>query len=136
MIAGLVGTAIAAEFIRMAEEIEVNVDVVRLLGTPHHERLALYPASLHGLNAVIFGIAGIVNADNIGAAIECTLGIGELEGAGTQGGQFAALPLRELATAGFEMLIERSFALGLAEHILDNPAYKKHIAMRKSLGLG
>ncbi|WP_460275523.1 ATP-binding protein [Celeribacter sp. ULVN23_4] len=136
MISGLVGTAVAAEFIRMAEDIEANVDVVRLLSTPQHERPALYPASLHGLNAVIFGIAAVANADNIDAAIECILGIAELEGAGKRGGQFAALPLRELATAGFEMLIERSFALGLADRMLDNPSYKKHIAKRVSLGLG
>lgn len=136
MIAGVVGTAIAAEFLRVAEDIEANVDVLAMLAAPRKARAAMYPATLHGLNAVIFGVSASVTAGNADAAIETVLDIGRLGSLRKRDRAFAGLPLRELATAGFEMLIERCLALGLADRILKNPDYKAHVADREALGLG
>lgn len=133
MISGIVGTAVAAEFLRIAEDIEANVDVMALLAAGKKQRAALYPASMHGLNAVIFGISSSVQAETLDAAVETVLGIGDL---GKRNKTFSALPLKEIATAGFEMLIERCFTLGLADQVLKNISYQEHVAAREEMGLG
>lgn len=135
MVAGVVGTAVAAEFLRVADDIEANVDVLRMLDAPRKSRAALYPNTLHGLNAVMFGAAAAVSADNVDAAIETVLDIGRLAVLRKSDRALTALPLKELATAGFEMLIERCLALGLADRILKNPDYKSHVEDRRALGL-
>jgi hypothetical protein len=121
--------------LRIADDIEANVDVLKMLDTPRKARAALYPQTLHGLNAVIFGVAGAVSGSNADAAIEAILDIGQLAVLRKSDRAFAALPLRELATAGFEMLIERCLALGLAHLILNNGDYKSYVENRKALGL-
>jgi len=63
------------------------------------------------------------------------LDIAELREMVTDPPKAAGLPLRELATAGFEMLIERCLALDLADVILDHPAYLAHLERRAADGL-
>jgi SpoVK/Ycf46/Vps4 family AAA+-type ATPase len=135
MIAGVVGTAVATEFLMVADDIQANVDVMQMLTETRRNRAALYPATLHGLNAVLFGVVASISAQNTDAAIETVLDIGKLSSLRKGERIFASLPLKELATAGFEMLVERCLTLGLADRILKNPDYSAYVADRKTLGL-
>lgn len=135
MVAGTVGTAVASEFLRVADDIEATVDIVALVAAKRGERGRLYPPSLHGLNALIFGLVGYVKPENAEAVIEVMLDIGELRDLVPDPVKVAGLPLRELATAGFEMLIERCLALDLADTILSHPAYLAHLERRAADGL-
>ena len=135
MIAGTVGSAIASEFLRAAEDIEATVNVEALAKSERKDRPALYPETLHGLNALVIGLAGYANEDTLDAVIECTLDIALLQRAKPKSAALKALPLRELATAGFEMIIEGALEKGLAEQILVHPAYKEHQARRSAEGL-
>jgi SpoVK/Ycf46/Vps4 family AAA+-type ATPase len=135
MVSGVIGTAAASQFLEVAEDIEANVDVLKMLDTSRRARAALYPATLHGLNAVIFGVAAAVRSTNVDACVETVLDIGALGTLRKQDRFFASMPLREIATAGFEMLIGRCLAAGLADRILQNPEYKSHVSARQGLGL-
>ncbi len=135
MIAGTVGSAIASEFLRAAEDIEATVNVEALANAARKDRPALYPETLHGLNALIFGLSGYANEQTLDAVIECTLDIALLQRAKPRSASLKALPLRELATAGFEMIIETALQKGLADRILAHPAYQEHHARRSAQGL-
>lgn len=135
MIAGTIGDAAASEFMRAAEDIAATVNVAALVAAKRKDRPPLYPETLHGLNALIFGLAGYLNDDSIDAVIECTLDIALLQRAKPKAQALKALPLKELATAGFEMVIQSSLNKGLAQRILDHPAYQQHQATRKAQGL-
>lgn len=135
MIAGTVGAAVAGEFLQVADDIEASVDIDALVASDRAERAVLYPTTLHGLNALIFGLAAYVNEGNASAVIESLLDVGELRKLRPDADGLKLLPLQELSTAGFEMLIERCLALGLAETILNHPAYAAHMAERRDLGL-
>ncbi|MEM8837823.1 MAG: AAA family ATPase [Pseudomonadota bacterium] len=135
MIAGTVGTAIAGQFLQVADDIEATVDIEALVAAERRARPDLYPATLHGLNALMFGLVSYLNKDNSSAIIETMLDIGELRKLRQNTEGLSVLPLRELATAGFEMLIERCLDLGIADTILDHPAYSAHMAERRELGL-
>ncbi|WP_108819281.1 ATP-binding protein [Pseudovibrio sp. Alg231-02] len=135
MVAGAVGTAVASEFLRAADDIEASVTIEALVEAPRKSRAPLYPNTLHGLNALIFGLVGYLNDKNIDAVIECTLDIGELQILNPKSVELKKIPLREIATAGFEMIIETSLQKGLADHILSNPAYHDHQKKREAQGL-
>ena len=135
MIAGTVGSAVASEFLRAAEDIEASVNVEALVNAPRKSRGPLYPETLHSLNALIFGLVGYVNDENVDAVIECTLDVAQLHAVKPNAASLKAVPLRELATAGFEMVIEASFQQGLADRIIAHPAYASHQATRKAQGL-
>ena len=48
---------------------------------------------------------------------------------------FAALPLTELCTHGFELLIAKGFDLGLEQAFLDHADYAAYAAERRAAGL-
>jgi len=135
MIAGTVGTAIASEFIRAAEDIDATVNVEALVKAARKDRPNLYPETLHGLNALIFGLAGFVNEKALDAVIECTLDIAKLQQAKPKAEALKSIPLQELATAGFEMIIEKSLQNDLADRIVEHPAYIEYLNERKANGL-
>jgi hypothetical protein len=45
------------------------------------------------------------------------------------------MPLAELTTHGFEMLIRKGLDLGLGEAFLASPAYREYAEERKAAGL-
>lgn len=135
MVAGTVGEAVAAEFLPLADEIAAAVDLTALLAAPREARAKMYPDKLVALNALVYGLAGLVSDDNVEACLEVALDIGALAETRPETPAFAGLPLRELSTAGTELLIERCFALGLAGRIVAHPAWTAHVAARKAAGL-
>jgi hypothetical protein len=48
---------------------------------------------------------------------------------------FGALPLTELCTHGFELLIAKGLDAGLEQAFLDHPAYADYAAERRAAGL-
>jgi hypothetical protein len=134
MIAGTVGEAVAAEFAVVADDIAATVQVGAMLEAGREARLALYPATMHGLNALVYGLVGALEARTAPAAIEVMADIrtlGELRPEPV----FRRLPLGELATYGFELLIRRGLEKGLGETFLASPAYRAYAEERRAMGL-
>jgi MoxR-like ATPase len=127
MIAGTVGAAPAAEFALMADDIAASLNIADLLATPRGDRAALYPRSLHGLTALAFALAGSAAQDTLPAAIEILADLRHLPDTG--------LPLSELASFGFELLISRALEKGWADAFATSAAYADYAADRRAAGL-
>jgi hypothetical protein len=134
MAAGILGEAVAAEFALVADDIAATVRVGEMLEAGPRERVAMYPASMHGLSALVYGLAGLMDARTAPAAIEIVAEMRRLDALRPEP-EFRRLPLGELATWGFETLIRRGLELGLAEAFLASPAYAAYAAERRELGL-
>lgn len=130
MIAGTVGSVAAAEFALVADEIAASVQIAALLAAPRAERADLIPASLHGLTALVYGLAGAAQAETLPAAIEVLADLPH-----TGGTTRAGLPLAELAAFGFELLIARALAQGWSEAFATSDAYAAWAAGRRAAGL-
>jgi AAA domain (dynein-related subfamily) len=130
MIAGTVGSAAAAEFALLADEISATVRIDEMLATPRADRAGLYPATLHGLTALVFGLVGMVNRDTLPAAIEILADLRTHRGLSSGG-----LPSSELASFGFELLIGRALANGWQDAFAGSEAYAAYAADRRALGL-
>ena len=132
LIAGTLGDAVAAEFILIAEEIAATVEAQAMLEAGSAARQGMYPSSLHGLTALVYALVTLAGRDTIADCIEVMAGIRTLS---ARDG-FAALPLAELATYGFELLIDRALALGLEEAFRDSAAYAEYLAAREAAAGG
>ena len=130
MIAGTVGAAAAAEFALLADEIAATVNIATMLETPRKDRATLYPVTLHGLTALVYGLAGGAKRDSLPAAIEILADLRRLEDP-----RLAGLPLAELAGFGFELLIGRALDQGWEQAFADSPAYAEYAAERQAAGL-
>jgi hypothetical protein len=130
MIAGTVGEAAAAEFALLADEIAATVQVTEMLETPRRDRADLYPKTLHGLTAMIYGLVGASSRENLSTAIEI---LADLRGLGGQG--YSGLPVSELASFGFELLIGRALEQGWEEVFAESPDYAAYAAERQAAGL-
>jgi hypothetical protein len=130
MIAGTVGEAPAAEFALLADDIAASVQIDLMLASPRRDRAALYPRSLHGLTALVYGLVGAVRGDTTARAIEILADLRALSGPG-----FAGLPVQELASFGFEMLIARALERGWESAFADSPDYAAYAAERQAAGL-
>jgi hypothetical protein len=127
MVAGTVGAAAAAEFALLADEIAATVQIDAMLATPRTDRAALYPRTLHGLTALVYGLVGGATRENLPTAIEI---LADLRGLKTGG-----LPTGELAAFGFELLIGRALDRGWADAFADSPDYAAYAAERQAAGL-
>lgn len=127
MIAGTVGAAPAAEFALLADEIAATVQVAEMLATPRADRRALYPRTLHGLTALVYGLTGAATEATLPAAIEILADLRGIDG--------GALPLSELAAFGFELLIGRALEKGWEDIFATSDAYAAYAADRRAAGL-
>jgi len=133
-IAGVLGEAVAAEFRLIAEDIAATVQLEALLEAQAGNRLALYPSSLHGLTALVYALVTRADAARLPAIIEI---MAELRALGAaRGAPFDAMPLAELGTHGFELLLARALDEGWQQAFLDSPAYAAYAAEREAAGLG
>ncbi|MFN4056694.1 MAG: ATP-binding protein [Roseinatronobacter sp.] len=128
MIAGTVGAAAAAEFALLADEIAATVQIDAMLATSRAERAEMYPRTLHGLTALVYGLIGGSTRATLPAAIEILADLRELKGLG-------GLPLAELATFGFEMLIGRAFEQGWQDVFAGSAVYAAYASERQAAGL-
>lgn len=134
LIAGTLGDAAAAEFILIAEDIAASVQATAMLEVDPEERLEMYPTSLHGLTALMYALVTLADARTIAPAIEVMAEIRELADK-TRNPAFASLPLGELTTYGFELLIERALGQDLQEAFRTSDAYAAYAAERDAAGL-
>lgn len=125
LIAGVLGEQAAAEFILVAEEIATTVQATAMIEAQGAERLALYPSSLHGLTALVYALVNLADARTIAAVIDVMAEIRQLKGPA-----FAPLPVGELTTYGFELLIDKALGLGLQEAFRTSKAYQAYAAER------
>ncbi|MDJ0824233.1 MAG: MoxR family ATPase [Rhodobacter sp.] len=134
MIAGTVGEAAAAEFALIADDIAATVQVTELLAAKPADRHALYPATIHGLNALIYGLVGLLSEDTVADAVSILAGIRHIAQHRPEPA-FKRLPLAELTTYGFELLIAKALDQDLGPHILSTPAYQDYTKGREAIGL-
>jgi len=130
MIVGTVGAAPAAEFALLADEIAATVQIDAMLAAPRAERAQLYPRTLHGLTALVYGLVGAARPENLPTAIEILFDLRGLAGQG-----YSGLPLGEMAGFGFELLIGRALDRGWADAFADSPDYAAYAAERRAAGL-
>lgn len=134
MIAGTVGEAAAAEFALIAEDILATVQVDAMLAATGRGRLDLYPASMHGLTALVYALVTRADEGTLPGIIDIMADIRRLS-ALRPSTDFARLPLAELCTHGFEMLIARALASGWHQAFLNSSAYAAYAAERRAAGL-
>jgi len=134
MIAGTVGEAPAAEFALIAAEVAATVQVEEMLRAAPRDRAAMYPASMHGLTALVFGLVAAADRDTLPAVIEVMAGIRNLARTRTEP-DFAGLPLAELCAYGFELLIGKALKAGWQDAFLASHAYADYAAERQAAGL-
>jgi MoxR-like ATPase len=127
MIAGTVGEAAAAEFALIADEIAASVQVDDLLAAAPRDRAALYPETLNGLTGLIYALIAIADAQRLPAVIDCMAGIADLRGEAQR-----ALPLAELTSFGFELLIRKALDNGWQAAFADSAAYARYAQSRES----
>ena len=132
MVAGTVGEAVAAEFLLIADEIAATVQVDEVLRAPRARRAALLPGTMHGLSALVFALVTMAEAGTLPDTIDT---LADLPEAGAQRPDLARLPLRELTTLGFELLIRRALDKGWEGAFADSPAYAAYASAREAEGL-
>ncbi|MEO0943770.1 MAG: MoxR family ATPase [Pseudomonadota bacterium] len=126
MIAGTVGTAAAAEFAQVAAEIETLVSLQEIIAAPKAKRLGLYPSSINGLVGMIYALVAHADASSIEDVIEIMADLKNVEAPG--------LPLAELTSFGFEILIRKAMSNGLAEAFRTSDAYRRYAEARAAAG--
>lgn len=134
LIAGTVGEAAAAEFAVIAGEISATVQVEAMIAAAPKDRARLYPASLHGLTALAYGLVARADPGSLPACIDVMAEIRGLARLRPEA-DFARLPLAELTTHGFEMLLRKALDRGWQDAFLASPAYRAYAEERRSLGL-
>ena len=121
MIAGTVGTAPAAEFARVADELEAQLTVREVLDLPRDKRRDVLPRSVDGLVGLIYGLVGQTDAETLPRTIDVMAEIRNLPGP-----EAAQLPLGELSRFGFELLIRKALKTGLEEAFRGSASYAEY----------
>ncbi|MFK7870125.1 MAG: AAA family ATPase [Roseobacter sp.] len=134
MIAGTVGEAAAATFAVVADDIAATVRIHDLLEASNKSRSAYFPDTMHGLNAVVFGLVGAANSQTIETVIEAMEQIRHLSDL-RPGEDFEAMPLAELCAFGFEMLMTKALAENLTDAFARSSAYARYADSRRESGV-
>ncbi len=129
MVAGTIGVAPAAEFARVADELDAMVTMQDMIATPRGQRGNLYPETLNGLVGLIYGLVAQTDADTIGGVIEVMADMRTLKSDRLQ-----SLPLGELTSFGFELLIRKALAQDLQEAFRTSAAYVEYAQDRAKAG--
>ncbi|MEM6375975.1 MAG: MoxR family ATPase [Pseudomonadota bacterium] len=124
MIAGTVGIAPASEFARVADEIDALVTVDELVEARGAARRALYPVTTNGIVGLIYALVARADADSLPDIIEVMGGIAEIEA--------PTLPLADLTSFGFELLVRKALENGWHEAFRGSQAYAKFAAARNA----
>ena len=130
MIAGTVGTVAAAEFALVADEIAATVDVQALLETPRRARADLYPETLHGMTALVYALVAEARPETLPEVIDVQADIAHLKGAAHR-----SLPLQDLTSFGFEILIRKALEAGWQQAFAESQSYAEYARSREEAGL-
>ena len=127
MIAGTVGTAAAAEFASVAAELEAMVTLEEILNTPPGGRRALYPRSINGLVGLIYALVAQADAATMPDTIDIMADLSNADAPG--------LPLADLTSFGFEILIRKALNQGLTDAFRTTRSYQEYAAARAEVGV-
>ncbi len=131
MIAGTVGEASAAEFALVADEIASALRVDEMIAAS--DPWPLYPATLHGLTALAYALIGAANPATLPAVIRLMAGIGQVHR--HRDAAFRSLPLAELCTHGFELLLQKALDQGWEEAFAASPDWRAYASAQAEAGL-
>ncbi|MEL7215535.1 MAG: MoxR family ATPase [Pseudomonadota bacterium] len=126
MVAGTVGNAAAAEFAQVAAEIEALVSLQEIMDAPAAKRAGLYPKSVNGLVGLIYALAAQADEATIADTIDIMADLKSVDAPG--------LPLAELTSFGFEILIRKAMSDGLAEAFRTSKSYLTYTEARAEAG--
>lgn len=129
LLAGTLGDAAAAEFALIADDIATTVQVREMLKVQGRARIEMYPTSLHGLTALVYALVTLADDTTLPGVIDVMAGIGTLAH-DRPTAEFVRLPLGELATYGFELLIDKALAQGWQEAFRTSSSYAAYLAAR------
>jgi hypothetical protein len=136
MVAGTIGEAIGAEFSIIADDIAATVQVTEMVKKSRAERIKMYPHTMHGLNAMVFGLLGLASKENLNEVVEIMVDMRDLVAKRPDAADdFKKLPLKELQTHGFESLIGKYMSMNLGQELLNHPAFQQYSAERQADGL-
>lgn len=135
MVAGVIGEGPAAEFTLIANDIAATVQVIDMLTAGAKERVEMYPPTMHGLTALVYGLIAVADEATLPGVIEIMAEVRELARLRPES-VFAALPLGELCGYGFELLIGKALKSGWEGAFKASPAYAAYAADRRAAGLG
>ena len=134
MIAGTVGEAAAAEFALVFDDIAASVRVDEMLAAAPADRWAMYPATLHGLTALAYALVGAAEDGVLPGVIAIMAGIGQVH-RHRDDARFRALPLAELCTHGFELLLQKALDRGWEAAFAASPEWRTYSRARTEAGL-
>ena len=134
MIAGTVGEAPAAEFALVLADIAASVRVDEMIAASPPDRWALYPTSLHGLTALTYALIGAADDSTLAPVIALMAGIGQLH-QHRDDPTLRALPLAELCTHGFDLLLQKALTNGWEARFADSPDWHAYAKARAEAGL-
>lgn len=140
-IPGTIGAAVANDFFIVAEDLDATVQVTEMLKKPRKERMAMVPTKMFGLNAMVFGLVGAANVDNIEAVAEVFSDLAKAQefiASRSEADQkeLRKTPLKELATYGMEALMQKVVDNpNMIDKFLNSPVYAEYSAERVRLGL-
>jgi len=135
LIAGWIGSSVAAEFWLVADDLASTVKVLDMFKVQRAARIEMFPNTLHGLNSLAFGVIGHFQESNLEECVEILSDLSKLHSLRADGHEFRRLPIGELATWAFETLMAKGIKLGLADKFPSSPAYLAYHAEREELGL-
>ncbi|MDO8884538.1 MAG: MoxR family ATPase [Pseudotabrizicola sp.] len=134
MISGAVGEAPAAEFALVLADIAASVRVDEMIAARPADRWALYPTSLHGLTALTYALIGAVEQSTIAPVIALMVGVGKLHQHRSEP-ELRSLPLAELCTHGFELLLQKALTNGWVDHFAASPDWQAYARARAEGGV-
>lgn len=135
MIAGTIGDSVHADFLIVADDIAASVQVLEMVKKPRAERVAMYPGTLHGLNALVFGLVGNLSPETLEASMQILLDLRRLDRLRAGEEAFTGLPIKELSVNGFELIFTKAIAAGLDAQIAVSSTYAEYERERAELGL-
>ncbi|MFP7672911.1 AAA family ATPase [Marivita sp. S0852] len=129
MVAGTIGRAAGADLGRVADELDSVITVDELLATSRGKRASLYPTTMNGLVGLIYGLVTQADKASLPDIIDVMADIRTLRSS-----DVAALPLGELTSFGFELLIRKALSNGLEDAFRDSKAYAEYAQDRRAAG--
>ena len=118
----------------IADEIATAINLDDILQAKPADRALLFPDTLDGLNALVFGLVGAASTTALPSVIET---MEQLRHLADQRSEpiFKQFPLTELSAFGFEMLLSHALNQGWEDAFTKSPAYARYVADRQAHGL-
>jgi hypothetical protein len=135
MLSGTLGSSVAADLAIVVDDLAASTSVQAMIEARRADRLSMYPNTLHGLNALVYGLTGYFTKENLEQTLEILLDMRDLARLRPNDEEFRTIMVRELAVNGLEMVFTKAVTANLVMELAKSSAYLKYSAERKDLGL-